>query len=245
MECSEVREHLSARLDDQETPAARATVDAHVDTCPVCRAWYDDAARITRMARIMPAHATPDLVAAVMATAPRARRNPAWIRTYLRVWLGALGAAQIAISAQAVFAGDRLHIGAGGHTLHESAAWEAALGVGFIWVAMQVRRAGGLLPTLATFSAVLVALEVTDLFAGRTSLVASIPHVVVITALGVVYWLTRITPESSGAPLPAHSEPIGTPDSADLSDLSDLSTSAPLDARADQTPEEERRGDVA
>src|SRR5438445_4718848 len=142
--CLDCRDELSARLDGEDAPRTRAAVDAHLDTCAECRRWFDDAARVTRLARTGLAHSTPDLVEAVRAGSPVARG--AWLRVALRVLLALAGVGQLALAAVQIV-GDQVdggHAGHGGgelagasmlHFAHESAAWNLALGVGFPWVA--------------------------------------------------------------------------------------------------------------
>jgi hypothetical protein len=52
MRCEQCREALSARLDGEDTPAERVDADRHMNGCPACQRWFDDAAKVTRLARM-------------------------------------------------------------------------------------------------------------------------------------------------------------------------------------------------
>jgi predicted anti-sigma-YlaC factor YlaD len=192
--CADCREELSARLDGEDDPRARAGVDAHLDACPACRAWFDDAARITRLARTGPAQPTPDLVDAVRAHAPVPRRM--WLRLALRLLLALVGAGQLLLAGVQIV-GDGSHGGGTGmdgatllHFAHESAAWNLALGVGFVWVAWRVARAPGLVPTLTAFVVVLTALTGLDFASGHVDLARLLSHGLVLVGYAAVLALT-------------------------------------------------------
>jgi hypothetical protein len=68
VDCTHCREALSARLDGEESATDSSAVDAHLVTCPACRQFSDDAARITTLARFAVATHTPDLSTKIMFT---------------------------------------------------------------------------------------------------------------------------------------------------------------------------------
>ncbi|MFZ0121107.1 MAG: zf-HC2 domain-containing protein [Pseudonocardiaceae bacterium] len=51
MDCTQCREALSARLDNEESGLEAGAVDAHLATCAACSRFADAAAYITRLAR--------------------------------------------------------------------------------------------------------------------------------------------------------------------------------------------------
>jgi predicted anti-sigma-YlaC factor YlaD len=190
MRCRGVREQLSARLDGEDDPAERAAVDSHLRACAECQRWFEGAARVTRMARTEVAQPTPDLVAAALAARPTSRVTG--LRLVLRATLATIGLGQIAL-AIAAFGG------AGGgaesaqlaganlaHYANEFAAWNLALGVGFLWIAWRVGRAPGLAPTLAVFVVVLTALEVIDAVRGHVDALRVLSHSLVQVGFVVV-----------------------------------------------------------
>jgi predicted anti-sigma-YlaC factor YlaD len=199
--CPDCRESLSARLDGEDDPGERAAVDAHLTRCAECRAWQDRAARVTRLARTGLVEPVPDLADAVLVAAPPPRRVR-W-QLGLRGALAALGVGQLGLAIGGVLAAAhsadaRGHGGAGlggatlAHFSHESAAWNLALAVGFLWVAARAGRAAALVPVIGTFVVVLGGLSLLDLLRGsvETSRLAS--HVVVLLGLLVLLVLARL-----------------------------------------------------
>lgn len=207
MDCAHCREVLSARLDGEDDPADGRLVDAHLQTCAGCRRFADDAARVTRLARTSVAAEVPDLVGAVLAAAPRTRLPR--LVTALRVLLGMVGVAQLAVALGGVLAvwADRHEHPAAlldgvslQHFAHESAAWNLALGVGFVWVAWRSSRTSGVVPTLATFVVVLTALVALDLAAGRVDPSRLLLHGLVLLGLVLVIALDRRRPAGGSVP---------------------------------------------
>lgn len=206
MDCSNYQELLSARLDGEEGPAA-ARLDAHLATCADCSAWYERAARITRLARTGAAESGPDLVEAVLAQVPP--RRGASLLGVLRWALGLLGIAQVTL-AMSVFLspGGGDHHGAGlldagaTHLSHESAAWNLALGVAFGWAALRTKQVGGLVPVLGTFVVVLFGVSLLDLLRGGVAPTRVAAHLVALAGLVLIVLLARFGP-SRRNPAPA------------------------------------------
>jgi hypothetical protein len=77
VDCEDVREALSARLDNEEdADDARQLIDTHLAHCEACARWYDTAAVITGRVRATPAVVWPDVSDAVLARVPTSG-NPA------------------------------------------------------------------------------------------------------------------------------------------------------------------------
>lgn len=55
MKCEDVRAALSARLDGEPSGADDDVVDAHLDACAECRAWFEKAVALNRSLHIGPA----------------------------------------------------------------------------------------------------------------------------------------------------------------------------------------------
>lgn len=198
MGCELYREALSARLDGEETPEERASVDAHLAGCTECRAWWEAAAAVTRLARTGAVSGTPAVPETVLDAAPGPGR--ARLARGLRTLLGVLGASQLGLGLVQVtgFAGDTLlhdgHLLAGtpaDHLWHESAAWNVAVGAGFLWIALRRSRPTGLLPTLTAFVGVLVLLSASDVLAGRVDPGRLLSHALIVSGYTVILVLTR------------------------------------------------------
>lgn len=199
VDCMHCREVLSARLDGEESASEESLIEAHLTTCGGCRRFADDAAHVTRLARTAVATEVPDLVGPVLAAVPR-QRAPRLV-TVLRVLLGLVGIAQLAVALNWVLAvrtGGQEHdvalqlSGASlQHFAHESAAWNVSLGVGFLWVAWRSSRTSGMVPTLATFVVVLTGPILVDLGTGWVDPSRLLLHGLVLLGLVLVILLDR------------------------------------------------------
>lgn len=196
MNCETCRLALSARLDGEEDQAQRAAVDDHLDSCGQCRRWLDDAAAVTRLARTaMAVPASPGVSVAVLDAAPtpwrsRMARALRWILGGLGVGQFLLGVAQIAALAGTT----HTHTGqvaSAGHLWHESAAWNLAIGAGFVWIAARRGRPSGIAPTLTVFVVVLTVLSVGDLLAGRVEAGWLLSHGALLAGYAIIVLLTR------------------------------------------------------
>lgn len=178
MGCEQWREVLSAYLDNEVDRSEGRLVEAHLADCADCRRWLDRAAAVTRLARTSLVGATPDLSGVVLETA-YARRGR--LARALRVALAGVGGLQLALGLAHVGQGPAggTHSSHGAtpwHLWHESAAWNVALGAGFLFVALRRSRPGGLLPTLTPFVVMLALLSVNDLVIGRVEASRLLSH---------------------------------------------------------------------
>jgi predicted anti-sigma-YlaC factor YlaD len=164
-------------------------LNSHLSACPDCAAWYEAAARVTRLTRVAPAVAIPDLTARILSAGRLGRRaRPG--RPLVRVALALLGVAQVVLAVPALALGaDDLHPPL--HVAHETGAWNVALAVAFLAAALRPRYAAGLLPLLAAFVAVLVAASLPDVTAGDVPMVRLAEHLPVVVALLLVTVLGR------------------------------------------------------
>ncbi|WP_435830999.1 zf-HC2 domain-containing protein [Polymorphospora rubra] len=219
MGCDECREALSAGLDGEDGPVERGAADAHLDICPQCQEWYDNAALVTRLARTGAVPVTftvDDAVLAALPARPTVRatagrlldrvRGPAAVP--LRIALGVLGLAQFLLGAAQIgglTAASHLHGVAGvegaNHLWHESAAWNVALGAGFAWIALRRVRPTGILPTLTAFVVVLTLLTTDDLIGGRVEFTRVLSHSLIVLGFLVVLALSRVLPDPGTPPV--------------------------------------------
>lgn len=198
MNCEHCREGISARLDGESASAELLSIEAHLATCPPCRRFVDDAAHVTRLARTAVATEVPDVVAVVLAAAPRSRRPS--LKAILRVLLGLVGLAQLAVAVSGVLTAQTaghdhngIHLEGASlqHFAHESAAWNLALGVGFCWVAWRSSRTSGMVPMVTAFVLVLTMLEVLDLLSGQVDPSRMLAHGMVLLGLVLMIALDR------------------------------------------------------
>ncbi|MFU8852281.1 zf-HC2 domain-containing protein [Micromonospora sp. SL1-18] len=211
MGCEQWREVLSAQLDGEETPAERVAAEAHLGECGDCRAWYDRAAAVTRRARLSVTVAGDDLTDVILAALPApAPRRRSRIALTLRAVLGQIGAVQLILGLTQIgrgATGAHAHAAAGalasGHLWHESAAWNVAVGAGFLFVAARRTPPTGLVPMLSAFVGMLVLLSVDDLATGRVETIRLVSHGFLLAGYVLVVALSRPRLRPGG---PAHRE---------------------------------------
>jgi predicted anti-sigma-YlaC factor YlaD len=209
---------LSAQLDGEDDPVVRPLVDEHLAGCAGCRDWLDRAATVNRLTRIG-APVAPDLSATILAALPaqpapgpatRAARRLGELlgmplSAALFVALAAVGAVQLILGLGQVgggVAGAHLHAGLDatpGHLWHESAAWNVAVGAGYLFIALRRSRPSGLVPMLTAFVGMLLLLSVNDLTGGRVDSTRLVSHGFVILGYLLVVALSRM-PDGFAAP---------------------------------------------
>ncbi len=195
--CDRYRQELSARLDGADDPAGRDRVDRHVAGCPGCDQWYRDAATVTRLARVGLAVPVPGVSDAVLAAVPG--RGRARLAAGARLLLAGTGAAQVLLGVAQLAvpgfgaqpAGMALPGAAGAHLSHESAAWNLAVGAGYLFIAWRRERPAGAIPILTAFVVTLTLLSLDDLIAGMVASGRLASHVLLLLGYALVVVLGR------------------------------------------------------
>ena len=137
------------------------------------------------------------------AARPRWRRFAAAagrfpVAAVLFVALAAVGAVQLILGLDQIgggVTGGHLHAGTEatpGHLWHESAAWNVAVGAGYLFIALRRTRPSGLVPMLTAFVGMLLLLSVNDLSAGRVDATRLVSHGFVILGYLLIVALSRI-----------------------------------------------------
>ncbi|GIM72183.1 zf-HC2 domain-containing protein [Actinoplanes auranticolor] len=208
MACERWRELVSAQLDGEDDPADRPRVEQHLAGCAGCREWLEQAATVNRLTRTGLVPDVPDLSAAILAALPSA---PARSRRRLGsgplfVALAAVGAVQLILGLAQVGGGaSSAHVHTGldatpGHLWHESAAWNVAVGAGFLFIALRRSRSTGLVPMLTAFVGMLLLLSVNDLSAARVDTARLVSHGFVLLGYLIVVALSRVGGDSARPP---------------------------------------------
>lgn len=193
---------LSAQLDGEDDPARRAQVDEHLAGCTGCQQWLDRAAAVNRLTRT--AVPVPDLGDRFLAALPPVAAPPAarWripIGTVLFLALAAVGAVQLILGLDQIGGGvaaAHVHTGVDatpGHLWHESAAWNVAVGAGYLFIALRRTRPTGLVPMMTAFVGMLLLLSVNDLTGGRVDSTRLVSHGFVILGYLLVVALSRVS----------------------------------------------------
>jgi len=211
---------------DGEDPAGSGgpdEVERHLAGCPGCRGFADRAAHVTRLVRIRPAEPLPDVLPGLLAALDAGVARPApprgWrvrARDAVRLALAVLGAGQLALALSGVVAAAGATGGAGRlagasmtHFSHESAAWNLALGVAFLWAASgTARRANGLVPVIGAFVALLVALSALDLLAGHVEVGRLLGHAPVVAGLVLLLVHRRLGRGGGGTAAAPEADPV-------------------------------------
>jgi predicted anti-sigma-YlaC factor YlaD len=181
MQCPVYREAVSAGLDGEPLGVPALELEQHLTGCAGCAAWAEDAALVTRRARLAPAPVVPDLTASVLAALPRelpgaaAAARARLTGSALRLALLAVGVAQAGIGWPSLASGAAA-MSAPVHMAHETGAWNLALAAAFLAVAAAPRLAAGALPFLGTFAVLLTVVTVQDLGAGHVHADRAVAH---------------------------------------------------------------------
>lgn len=212
MTCERIREAASARLDGEAIGMSPAALDAHLRDCLSCARWVTEATNVTRSARLSVVQ-VPDLTAAVLDRVALPSRGR-WTALSLRIALAVVGLSQFALALPAVF-GDGIGMAMSMHSAHESAAWNAAVGAGFLAVAFRPRRAAGLVPLLAALVGLLALFSVADVVSAQVAVGRVLTHAGCLVGLALLVALTRL--HSGDVPAPAaRDEPVHNADADHL-----------------------------
>ena len=82
--CSDIRQAISCRLDGEPAPLGSERIDEHLATCEECRSFDRGALRLHRAVRLRPADHVPDLTGLVLVWALAGFPLPRIDRSVLR-----------------------------------------------------------------------------------------------------------------------------------------------------------------
>ena len=199
MDCAQIREALSARLDGEAASVPAAAVDTHLRGCPACAGWAEEVAGLHRLVRVRAVEPVPDLSAAIVADFHR----PAWPQRALdagrRVLLSepisrarwalfVVGLTQLVLAVPALLGDDR---GATIHIAREIGSFDIALAVGLLVAAWQPARAWGLLPLAASLVFVMAGSSVLDVLDGRASALGECKHLLDVAGVAFLWIVAR------------------------------------------------------
>jgi predicted anti-sigma-YlaC factor YlaD len=199
MECAQIHEALSARLDGEAGAVPEEVVDAHLRGCSACRAWAAEVVDLHRVVRVRGAEPVPDLSAAIIA----AFHRPSWHERMLdagrrvvlsepisraRWALFVVGLTQLVLAVPALLGDDR---GATIHIAREIGSFDVALAVGLLVAAWQPARAWGLLPLAVVLVFVMAGSSVLDVVAGRAGALGECQHLLDVAGVGFLWSVAR------------------------------------------------------
>ena len=209
MECSTIREAVSALLDGEDPGVGGDVIEAHLADCGDCRAWQEAAHEVTRRVRLAAADPAPRRTSEVTAAieARFGRRSRARSAVAYRAGLVAVAIGELAIAVpDLLFGSDR---GAPVHVAHEMGSLEVALGIGFLVAAWRPGRALGMRMLIGAAAGLLVATAVIDLAMGRTTLLDEAPHLLTVAGWLLIRRVAFLTPPTVAEPAPAWRRGVG------------------------------------
>lgn len=203
-------------LDGEDGPGERGEVDAHLLSCAECRRYADEVDRVDRLAQTQTTPAALDLASAFLrgCRVATVSRRPAW-SAVLRVVLAMLGLGQLGLATAELISGSSQqhnspNINSANLTqlAHESSAWNLALAVGFLCVALRPSRTRALIPLVSAFVAGLGVLTAVDLTQDRLIGSRVLSHGVVVLGLLVLLALARLVRPTGQVPDWAGAAPL-------------------------------------
>ncbi|MEE4021482.1 DUF2275 domain-containing protein [Gordonia sp. PKS22-38] len=207
MRCEVAREALSARIDGEYEGVPSARVDAHLDECASCRAWYALAGRQSEALAGVGEQGAPDLTDTILAGT--ATSSPGFVgvrrhlrRNIIRIGLTGTGIAQIIIAMLQMTGTDFGMHGehpTSAHLVNETTAWALALGVCMVVAAWWQRALPGLLVVLSVFTVVLIGYVIHDVAEGAVTLARVLSHLPVLAGLVFAAW-GSVPPRPGSAP---------------------------------------------
>ena len=197
--CEQWREAVSAEMDGEDPAVGPEALAPHARTCADCRRFAEAIGAL----EALPAPRAPEpagrsvgIVAAIRADerarAPRPRPASQGVA---RIALALVGLAQLLTSLPYLLSL------ADAHTMRDLAAFELALGIGFLAAAARPTTAAGLLPTAGALVAILTVVVVADVISGRVSVGSETVHVTEAAGVGLL-WLLAPRGTASWRPRP-------------------------------------------
>lgn len=193
MDCTHLREALSARLDDEDMGVDDSQLEAHLAGCPACTDFAREVGVLHRMTRVRAADEVPDLSATIVAAAarrPASGRSPFGERISVARWaLFVVALTQLVLAAPALVLGE--DAGATVHVARELGSFDVALAVGLLVAAWQPARAWGLLPVAAALGLVMAGTAILDVADGTASTFGEAHHLLDLAGVALLWLVAR------------------------------------------------------
>ncbi len=179
---------ISASTDGELRSDEHRILDAHLESCPTCRAHADQVASLTRTVRLRSAQFEHDFLVRLMSRSRPARLGRGgWLRPAL-AWCGLVVAA-LSVRPLVWAEAD----GAPVHIARHLGASSLALAVGLLYAAWRPQRAFGLLPLVGALLGATVLTAVLDMLDGSRSPLSEAVHLVEMAGL-VLLWMVAGSP---------------------------------------------------
>jgi predicted anti-sigma-YlaC factor YlaD len=188
MDCVQMRAAISADLDGEDLPVARAVLEQHLLGCPGCREYQTAADVLNRRVRLTPAPLVPNLTGRILGTIGDGAQ-PAPATQGLRLGVGVLGLLQLGLSTPALVLGS--DAGLPVHQARHLGSFGVALAIGLLVAAWRPERIAGLLPLATVLVVCLVGSAIADTSTGAVAWTAEFPHLVEVLGLVGLWLLDR------------------------------------------------------
>jgi predicted anti-sigma-YlaC factor YlaD len=187
MDCTRIREAISASIDGEDAGVARAEVDAHLRRCGACREFEAEASALRSQVRFM----RIDAPGAATASISRAldHRQAQLLTMPVRIALVVVAVAQLGLAVPGLLYGT--DEGAPIHVAHEAGSWSLALAVGFLFAAWRPLRAVGMLPFVGALAAGLLFTAGLDLAHGKALALDESSHLLELVGTGLLWLLVH------------------------------------------------------
>jgi predicted anti-sigma-YlaC factor YlaD len=185
--CERWRDAVSARADGEEIGMDPALLDAHLATCPGCRAFERDVAVIRRPFRLQVSPPMPDLSRQVVKRSSLLTRIGRW--SMVRGLLAIVAVEIIVMAVPSLVLGEDQ--GAAAHTARHLGAFSVAYAVGLLVVVARPARARTLLPVAGVLAAALVISAVADVVDGVIPLLGESGHLPELLSVPLL-WLLAV-----------------------------------------------------
>ena len=178
--CVQIRESISADLDNEGTGLPRAFIEEHMDQCIGCRNYLDFSASLKR-AGIRQAPLMTDLAPKILKQFNVGQRKSVWSITR-----GVLAICAIEVIAFSVF-----DLVDGTHESRHLGSFSIAFGVVLLSVVMRPARARLMVPVAGVLALSLMITAVVDMINGSIPLLTEARHIPEIISVAMMWLLAR------------------------------------------------------
>lgn len=189
MTCMQIREAISALLDNEASPLSQSQVDHHLETCAECADFRIRAVALRSTVKPIELTDAPDLAAAILAPERRAPRGSTGYVRILRLGIAAMAAGEFLSSLAAFLL--QLHRLGPDHASHESLALTGALCAGLAYVARRPEVARPYVPIMTAATGLLLLAAGIDISAHRVTPLDELPHLDLLAGCAMLWLLAR------------------------------------------------------
>jgi predicted anti-sigma-YlaC factor YlaD len=187
MDCTRIREAISASIDGEDAGVSRAEIDAHLRRCGACQEFEAEASELHGQVRFLRTHAPGGTTASISRALDR--RQVQLLTMPVRIALVFVAVAQLGLAVPGLLYGT--DEGAPIHVAHEAGSWSLALAVGFLFAAWRPLRAVGMLPFVGALAAGLLFTAGLDLAHGKALALDESSHLLELIGTGLLWLLVH------------------------------------------------------